>query len=74
MIQPNTHEQILLRSVELIKYMLNSEVISFKEIEYLWNIYPASDMRGRATVERMIGEIAKILDVKDTVKLIEKLL
>ncbi len=58
-IQPNTHEQILLRAVEFIKYLLQNQIISFKEIEYLWNIYPPTDLRGKATVEKMIGEISK---------------
>jgi hypothetical protein len=40
----------------------------------LWNIYPPTDLRGKATVEKMIGEIAKSFGIEETNKIIEKIL
>lgn len=54
--------------------MFLNKIISFKEIEYLWNIYPTTDLRGKSTVEKMIGNLANSFTVDDTKKVINKIL
>lgn len=58
-IQANVHEQILSRSVDLLKFMLEKEIMGWTEIDHLWNLMPHTDLRGRATIEKLIGDISK---------------
>lgn len=43
-------------------------------MDFLWNIIPHSDLRGRATVEKLIGEISKDFSEDFTAKIIDKVL
>lgn len=54
--------------------MLENGIIGWPEIEFIWNIIPHSDIRGRATVEKLIGEISKDFSFEFTAKIIDKLL
>ena len=45
------------RCVAFLKFMLDSNLVGEKEIDYLWHIYPMSDFRGRAVLQKVIGEV-----------------
>jgi hypothetical protein len=49
-----------MRSVDFVKYEIQNSLIGWPEIEYLWNIFPQTDARGRSTVEKMITEISRV--------------
>ena len=46
----NVHEQILSRSGEVVRYMLEQGLAGWPEVEHIWGVVPHSDLRGRATV------------------------
>lgn len=56
-LQPNSHEQVLTRAAPFLKYLLDSNMVSEKEIDYLWKLFPISDFRGRAVLEKLISEV-----------------
>lgn len=77
--QPNTHEQVLTRAAPFLKFLLDNNLIQGKEIEYLWRLFPVSDFRGRAVLEKLISEVVpemnhelvealvyKIIEIKET--------
>lgn len=64
MFQANTHEQILSRTHQLLRYMIDKGIVSLKEFDYLWYIIPLTDQRGHATIEKLIADIAKFIPVQ----------
>jgi hypothetical protein len=70
----NAHEQILSRSGELIRYMLEQGLAGWPEVEHIWGIVPHSDVRGRVTVERLLGELSKDFTFEFTARILDKLL
>lgn len=73
-IQANAHEQIISRSAEIIRYMVEVNIIGWPEIEHIWNIFPHSDLRSRTTIEKLIGDISKDFTFEYTSKIIDKIL
>ena len=43
-------------------------------MEHIWGVVPHSDLRGRATIERLLAEISKDFPFEFTTKVIDKLL
>ena len=54
--------------------MLEKGLIGWKEIQYIWNLVPHTDFRGRATVEKLLGDISKNLPLEFISHLIDRLL
>jgi hypothetical protein len=54
--------------------MMDQKIIGWNEIEHIWNIIPHTDLRGRATIEKLIGDISKDFSFDFTSKIIDKLL
>lgn len=70
----NAHEQVLSRSGDVIRYLLEHAIIGWPEVEFLWNVIPHSDLRGRATLERLVGEVSKDFSEEFTARIVDKLL
>lgn len=70
----NTHEQIIQRTVGLLQYLIERQVISLKEFEHLWTVIPTSDVRGRATIEKLLAELSKKLPISFIEFLVNKIL
>jgi hypothetical protein len=58
-IQNSVHEQVLSRSVDILKFLMDAQLIGWKEIEHVWNVIPHSDLRGRTTIEKLLADISK---------------
>jgi hypothetical protein len=54
--------------------LLERKLAGWPEVEHIWGIVAHSDLRGRATVERLLGEISKDFPFEFTAKMIDKLL
>lgn len=39
--------------------MLDNKLAGWTEVDHVWSVVPHSDLRGRATIERLIGDISK---------------
>ena len=61
--QNNLHEEILLRSVNFFKYLIQRKIAGWKEVEIFWNSVPITDQRGRSTLEKMLAEVSKELQI-----------
>lgn len=73
-IQSSIHEQVLSRSVELIKYMMDEHLIGWNEIEHIWKVIPHTDLRGRTTIEKLLADVSKSFQPQHTEKLIDLIL
>lgn len=54
--------------------MLDNKIIGWNEIDYIWNIIPQSDLRGRAIIEKLISDISKDFSLEYSSRIIDKLL
>lgn len=54
--------------------MLEQGLAAWPEIEHIWAVVPHSDLRGRATIERLLGELSKDFPFEFTAKLLDRLL
>ena len=54
--------------------MIDNKIIGWTEIEYIWNIIPHSDIRGRVVVEKLIGDISKDFTFEFTSRIIDNIL
>lgn len=73
-IQNNVHEQVLARSVDILKFLLGNHLIGWNEIEHIWNVIPHNDLRGRSTIEKLLADISKSLKIEYTEKIIDLIL
>lgn len=66
LIQNNVHESVLARSVDILKFLMDSQLIGWNEIEHIWNVIPHNDLRGRATIEKLLADTSKNFKIEYT--------
>ena len=53
---------------------MESNLIGWNEIEHIWKVIPHSDLRGRATIEKLLADISKSFKPEHTERLIDIIL
>ena len=73
--QPNeSHEQVLFRSTQLLEYMLKKKMLTLKELDHLWNLFPLNDAKARVTLQKLIGDVLHEMDGQQITYVLEKLI
>ena len=73
--QPNeSHEQVLFRSTQLLEYMLKKRMLTLKELDHLWNLFPLNDAKARVTLQKLIGDVLHEMDGQQITYVLEKLI
>jgi hypothetical protein len=72
--QPNSHEQVMTRAAPFLKFLLDSNMIRESEIDYLWNLFPISDFRGRAVLEKLISDVVPEMHHEHVEMLVNKII
>ena len=72
--QNNTHDQVMSRTGEFLKFSIDNNVITSKELDYLWRVVPVSDFRGRAVLEKLLGDVSPEMHHEQVEYLLAKIL
>lgn len=54
--------------------MLKQKIITLKEIDHLWNLFPLNDAKARVTLQKLISDVVHEMDDSQIKYILEQLI
>lgn len=54
--------------------MFKKHIVTLKELDHLWNLFPLNDAKGRVTLQKLIGDVIHEMNLEQITYILDRLL